>query len=369
MRCPSTSGGRTAGVRRFAVTDARDNQQPPGPEPVGAVAPAPAQVERQRYQAGQGHAPGLLDACRRLGSFRWLFPAQRVGEAAVLVFGMDFTSAPRAAKPITRVCCRFDGGVLLVEGFEDLRSFGAFEQALCRPGPWIAGIDFPFGQSRKLLTNMGWPLDWSVYVGVISGMTRQRFVETLERYKANRPAGDKEHRRATDREAGSISPQKLYGVPVGRMFFEGAQRLLRSPASVVPVRPLAVDRVVVEAYPALVARRWAGGQGYKTDTKARQSQAQRAARRRILDGLVSGELRAAYGYTLGLSDRDRARMLDDSTGDQLDALLCAVQAAWAWVRRDAGYGIPESADASEGWIVDPGMVGAQLGSSDGLNTK
>lgn len=43
-----------------------------------------------------------------------------------------------------------------------------------------------------------------------------------------RPPGDKEHRRVTDIAAGSISPQKIYGVPVGLMFFEGAPRLIKS---------------------------------------------------------------------------------------------------------------------------------------------
>jgi hypothetical protein len=50
----------------------------------------------------------------------------------------------------------------------------------------------------------------------------------LEVYRSHRPFGDKEHRRKTDIAASSISPQKLYGVPVGLMFFEGAPRLVKS---------------------------------------------------------------------------------------------------------------------------------------------
>jgi len=273
----------------------------------------------------------------------------------VVVYGTDFTSAPRRAKPITRTCCRLDSGSLRVQGCEDLVSFEAFERALREPGPWIAGIDFPFGQSRRLVTNLGWPLSWSGYVGVVARLTREQFVETLEAYKRPRAVGDKEHRRVTDQAAGSISPQKLYGVPVGKMFYEGARRLLRAPGNIVPVRPAADDRVVVEAYPALVARRWAGGIGYKTDTKSKQTDAQRAARTRILEGLASAQFRDAYGYELVIGDRDLARMIDDATGDRLDSLLCAVQAAWAWLRRDQGYGVPEGVDSLEGWIVDPAL--------------
>ncbi len=275
-----------------------------------------------------------------------------------MVYGMDFTSAPRRAKPITRACCLLDGSVLTVEGFEDLVSFDAFERALTQPGRWVAGIDFPFGQSRKLVSNLGWPLAWSDYVGLVAGMTREQFVETLEAYKAQRPAGDKEHRRRTDQQAGSISPQKLYGVPVGKMFYEGARRLLRSPVSIVPVRPTADDRVVLEAYPALVARRWAGRDGYKSDTRSKQTDAQRATRERIVAGLASWQSRETYGIDLACTAQHRARVIDDATGDQLDALLCAVQAASAWLQRDAGYGVPEDADVLEGWIVDPALLPA-----------
>ena len=39
--------------------------------------------------------------------------------------------------------------------------------------------------------------------------------------------------------------------------------------------------------------------------------------------------------------------------DGLDALLCAIQAAWAYTKADAGYGIPAHCNPNEGWIVDP----------------
>lgn len=95
-------------------------------------------------------------------------------------------------------------------------------------GPWIAGIDFPFGQARRFIEGIGWPLSRSEYVHCTGQFGRAGFRAALEGYKKDRIAGDKEHRRATDEAAGSISPQKLYGVPVGLMFFEGARRLLAS---------------------------------------------------------------------------------------------------------------------------------------------
>jgi predicted RNase H-like nuclease len=50
----------------------------------------------------------------------------------------------------------------------------------------------------------------------------------------------------------------------------------------------------------------------------------------------------------------------DPTGDHLDALLCAIQAAWAWTMRDHAYGAPRDADAIEGWIADPSLTNNAL---------
>jgi len=33
--------------------------------------------------------------------------------------------------------------------------------------------------------------------------------------------------------------------------------------------------------------------------------------------------------------------------------LCAIQAAWAWTKREDGYGEPNPVDPLEGWIADP----------------
>jgi hypothetical protein len=39
----------------------------------------------------------------------------------------------------------------------------------------------------------------------------------------------------------------------------------------------------------------------------------------------------------------------DGSGDTLDAVICAVQAAWAAAR--TGYGLPQDVPHAEGWIV------------------
>jgi hypothetical protein len=45
----------------------------------------------------------------------------------------------------------------------------------------------------------------------------------------------------------------------------------------------------------------------------------------------------------------RGAVVADGSGDLLDAVICAAQAAWA--ARRPGYGLPAQAHAGEGWIV------------------
>ena len=125
------------------------------------------------------------------------------------VYGIDFTSKPSPKKPITGLICELDNRVLRAETFLTWDTFEGFEAMLRHPGPWIAGMDFPFGQSRRFIENSGWPQEWCQYVRHAANLGKERFVAELEDYKRDRPAGDKEHKRQTDTLAGSISPQKL----------------------------------------------------------------------------------------------------------------------------------------------------------------
>lgn len=271
------------------------------------------------------------------------------------IYGIDFTSAPKPRKPLTVAVCTLEGSTLTVDGVDRLTNFEAFEQLLASPGPWVCGIDFPFGQPRRLVENLQWPGTWEGYVSVVSSMSQQEFVDLLTEYKAPRASGDKEHRRETDKRAGALSPMKLFGVPVGKMFFEGAPRLLRSGASVLPMLERNTERIIVEAYPALVAEHLGQRQGYKNDKPAKQTPQQRDARSLLVEGIRKGRLEK-YAITITLDDNLANEMVDEPTADQLDSLLCAIQAAWAHMQRGPAYGIPESAATNEGWIVDPVLV-------------
>ncbi|HEY3382620.1 MAG TPA: DUF429 domain-containing protein [Vicinamibacterales bacterium] len=269
------------------------------------------------------------------------------------VFGIDFTSRPSRSKAITCAGCQFDGDRLVVEDLQRLESLDAFGAFLDSPGPWIAGIDFPFGQPRRLIQNLNWPGSWAGYVAQVAGLSREGFRNVLEDYKRDRPENDREHLRLVDRLTGAQSPSKLYGVPVALMFYEGSQRLLRSATCVIPVRPTTDDRVVVEAYPALVARTLVGKDRYKPAEPGDVQAVARAVRERIVQKLGDGSLFGRYKIRVELTERVRRACADDTDGDSLDAVLAAIQAAWAWVRRTDGYGVPEDCDLVEGWIVDP----------------
>ncbi|MGR9108039.1 MAG: DUF429 domain-containing protein [Gammaproteobacteria bacterium] len=267
------------------------------------------------------------------------------------IYGIDFTSRPRRSKPITCLECELETGRLQAVKLHEWPSFEAFEATLQKPGPWIAGLDFPFGQSRRFIETIGWPDRWSEYVRYAKGLGRKGFRTALDDYRKNRLPGDKEHRRATDIAAGSISPQKLYGTPVGLMFFEGAPRLLESGVAVPGLQQGDPDRIVVEAYPGILARTLIGRTSYKQDTRAKQTKEHHQARRTLLRKILDGEVQSLYGITVTVNES--LDLTSDPGGDHIDALLCSVQAGWAWTRRQEGFGLGSEIDPIEGWIADP----------------
>jgi Protein of unknown function (DUF429) len=279
------------------------------------------------------------------------------------IFGLDFTSAPGKRKPITCIDCTLNGTILRVQDHLAIPTFAAFEAFLQTPGPWLAAFDFPFGQPHKLITNLHWPETWADYIQLVAAMDKTTFEATLTTYRQSRPMGDKQHLRATDKLAGACSPMMLYRVPVGKMFFQGVPRLLAAGVSVLPCHPTRDSRIVVEGYPSLVARTWLGRRSYKSDERGKQTPAQEDARRALLSAVCSQELMELYGCTLSLPDAMATTLVQEPMGDALDALLCALQAAWSYSQRDNGYGIPAWSDKNEGWIVDPGMVRDKAGAA------
>lgn len=266
------------------------------------------------------------------------------------LYGLDFTSAPSRRKPITCAGGVIVAGRLHLEDLNTFTHFTEFKNFLNRPGPWVAGFDFPFGQPRKLIQYLGWPLSWEGYVQGVARLGKTGFEQTLAAYRQAHPPGEKQPRRATDEKANARSPMMWYGVPVGKMFFEGAPRLLEAGVSVVPCRPTDDSRICIEVYPRLVAKKYQGQRGYKNDTRAKQTSAQTMARQDLVNALLSEQLQADYGFSVELSDTLITKLVQDPSGDSLDAVLCFIQAAWAYRHN---FTVPAACDALEGWIFDP----------------
>ncbi|MBX2859808.1 MAG: DUF429 domain-containing protein [Vampirovibrio sp.] len=272
------------------------------------------------------------------------------------VFGVDFTSAPSRKKPITAVECWIDGSWLCLQAIHLLTDFQQFEAFLNRSGPWVGSFDFPFNLPKTFVIEMGWPLVWSETMAHLESLEKHEYERAIKDYQDSQPPGRKLHFRQTDRVTASSSPMKLVYPPVGKMLFQGAPKLWRSGVCVVPQQMNDDPRQVLEGYPAMVARRLIQKQPYKSDEKSKQTQDRLEARQVIIAGLQSDELLEAYGVKVSFESVDPTLLWNESSADQLDALLCAVQAAWAWRQRHNNYGIPADVDVNDGWIVDPAVA-------------
>jgi hypothetical protein len=261
------------------------------------------------------------------------------------IYGVDFTCAPRRAKPITIACGVLQKNTLHVTEIRAMEDFASFEAFLRTPGPWIGGFDFPFSLPRELVRDLGWPPRWKALVSHCAGLDRLELRRVLDAYRATRPVGSKYAHRATDFPAGSSSPMKLVNPPVALMFHEGARRLLAAGVHLPALANGDRTRVALEAYPGLLVRKHLGiRDSYKSDTRAEHTSARKAVRKRIVDALCAGR---PLGIALSL--KSKRSVIDDGSGDLLDAAICAAQAAWA-ARRER-FGLPQRIPAGEGWIV------------------
>jgi hypothetical protein len=264
------------------------------------------------------------------------------------LLGVDFTSAPSRRKPITLARGRLQGAVLRLEGIDALADLAAFEAALASPGPWLGGFDFPFGLPREFVDalSLGTTADEVVAEVRRRCPARMDFRALVDAWGQGRPPGRRlVHRRCDTSLPGvtSSSPLQTRYVPVGFMYFEGFARLVRAGVMVPRLRAGDPQRVAVEAYPGLLAHELIGARSYKNHDGADRL----IARKDIVEALEQGRTRLALRLKLTHAQRDH--LVDDASGDRLDAALCLVQAAWASLRPDAG--LPAGVDPVEGWIA------------------
>lgn len=264
------------------------------------------------------------------------------------LLGVDFTSAPQRAKAITAAFGRIDGDQLVLQRIERLADWPAFEALLQRQGPWLGAFDFPFGLPREAVLALGWPPQWAAMVRHCAALGRPAFRAALDAWRCTRPAGQRYAHRATDLPARSHSPLKLVNPPVGLMFLEGAPRLLAAGVHLPGIHAGDPERIAVEAYPGLLARRLGAG-SYKSDEGRKQTAAREAMRARIVAALQAG---AAHPCPALRADEALVQaLIAEGSADGLDAVLALCQAAACALHGPPHYGLAPGFDGLEGWIA------------------
>lgn len=273
---------------------------------------------------------------------------------AVLLLGCDFSSAPTRRKSIVVATGSLDaaGRVLVLDELLRFATLEAWSGWLAARPAWVGAFDFPFGLPRELVEHLGWPAAWPELIAHYAALERPEIRRLFAAFCDARPAGAKFAHRATDGLAGSSPSMKWVNPPVAYMLHAGVPRLLAAGAAFpglhVPPASSPAQRIALEGYPGLLARELIGRRSYKSDDKAGQTAERRMARADLAARLVAGETRLAI--SLEATPVQLETLLDDATGDAIDALLCLVQAAWA-SQRAPGFGIPAGIDPLEGWIV------------------
>lgn len=270
-----------------------------------------------------------------------------------MLFGCDFSSAPARRKPIVVAEGERSGDRVVLTGLRRFATLDSWGDWLCATPAWVGGFDFPFSLPRELVEQLGWPVQWEPLMTHYASLGRAEIRDTFAAFCAARPVGGKFAHRAADGPAGSSPSMKWVNPPVAYMLHAGVPRLLAAGARIPGLHPgKGPGRVALEAYPGLLARELIARRSYKSDDLVKQTPARLAARTDLLAALEGGTSR--LGLQLAITAAQRAEILADARGDDIDAMLCLVQAAWGLQRADSsgpGYGLPDAFDELEGWIV------------------
>ena len=268
------------------------------------------------------------------------------------LLGCDFSSRPTRQKNIVLAWGSASNGRIVLSTLERIESLASFAQALKVPREWIGAFDLPFGLPRELVQSLGWPTDWLACMQHYASLSREEIRARFKAFCDARPAGSKFAHRVTDLPAGSSPSMKWVNPPVAWMMHAGVPLLIEAGVHLPGLNAGDSGRVALEAYPGLLARELMGQRSYKSDDKARQTPERLIARKDILTALELGQTR--LGLRLKLTHAQRDALVEDASGDGLDAVLCLMQAGWAQARHMQGqalYGLPDNFDALECWIL------------------
>ena len=188
------------------------------------------------------------------------------------IFGIDFSSAPSFGHPIFVVVGEFDDHELVLTHSKSFATLDKFASFLKDESDYVAGIDFPFGQPKDFVAALGLDPNWESYTRAVCSWTEEDFQRRTKEFRDSQPNGKKHLTRKIDSVADSISPMMWVGVPLAKMFYRGIGILREKgleliPNSLEPRLALEHTRRIVEAYPALVARKAIERTPYKNNEK------------------------------------------------------------------------------------------------------
>jgi len=268
------------------------------------------------------------------------------------LLGCDFTSRPTRKKPIVLAQGSLVGDVVSLEKLDRFESDTDFLLALQSHPSWLGGFDLPFGLPRELVQTLGWPTDWFKCMAHFCALTREEIRLQFKAFCDARPVGQKFAHRQTDLPAQSSPSMKWVNPPVAYMMHAGVPLLLKAGVTLAGLHRADPMRVALEAYPGFFAKSILGGKSYKSDDVKKQTPDRLIARKDIVHALELGN--NVLGLRLKLSHALREALIEDGSGDSLDAVICCVQAGWAQKQHLSGhalYGLPQDMDSLEGWIV------------------
>ncbi|MEQ1686654.1 MAG: DUF429 domain-containing protein [Burkholderiaceae bacterium] len=272
-----------------------------------------------------------------------------VSTPPLLLAGIDFSSNPSRKKPIIVALGHLGGPVVKLARLEAFATLDAYAAWLATPGPWLGAFDFPFGLPRAFVEANGLGATCEEVIQQVRARcpTRMQWRSFIDAWGNTQPAGQRLLHRRTDtalQGLSSTSPLQTRYVPVGFMYYEGVARLIDAGVTLPQMHAGDPARVAVEGYPGLLAHELIGRRSYKNKDEPERL----IARKEMMDALEQGRS-TRLGLRLRLTHAQRDHVIDDASGDRLDAVLCLMQAAWASTR--PGWGSPDGIDPVEGWIV------------------
>jgi hypothetical protein len=154
----------------------------------------------------------------------------------MIIYGVDFSSAPTKQKPIVIAECQFDScnnrssnqSSLLLKRFVLIYSLNDFESFLSKSKFGVGGFDLPFSMPEELIEYFEWPNEWETFVRYFCGQSKPFLKECFKSWCEKRDFGKKFAYRLTDIVSKSSPAMRWVNPPVAWMMHAGMHRLINA---------------------------------------------------------------------------------------------------------------------------------------------